>query len=138
MDCTNERGRPIGGRCEIRTHEELAPLPVFKTGAFNRSANLPHLNLNGLLGEYFTTRYPCTPQALYLIARSGMRWNAAADRYTRGVGYIRETTSAEPDPIELEVRQRETVDVPMMASAGAITPSVILMLAGRIKQSASG
>ncbi len=30
-----------GGRCEIRTHEGLAPLPVFKTGAFNRSANLP-------------------------------------------------------------------------------------------------
>src|SRR5258706_16405850 len=31
----------IGGRCEIRTHERLAPLPVFKTGALNRSANLP-------------------------------------------------------------------------------------------------
>ena len=30
-----------GGRCEIRTHEGLAALPVFKTGAFNRSANLP-------------------------------------------------------------------------------------------------
>ena len=32
-----------GGRCEIRTHESLAALPVFKTGAFNRSANLPDL-----------------------------------------------------------------------------------------------
>ena len=31
----------IGGRCEIRTHEGLASSPVFKTGAFNRSANLP-------------------------------------------------------------------------------------------------
>ena len=31
-----------GGRCEIRTHEDLATLPVFKTGAFNRSANLPN------------------------------------------------------------------------------------------------
>src|SRR5258706_8707452 len=30
-----------GGRCEIRTHEGLASLPVFKTGALNRSANLP-------------------------------------------------------------------------------------------------
>jgi len=29
--------------CEIRTHEGLATLPVFKTGAFNRSANLPIL-----------------------------------------------------------------------------------------------
>ena len=33
----------IGGRCEIRTHERVAPLPVFKTGALNRSANLPCL-----------------------------------------------------------------------------------------------
>ena len=45
----------IGGRYEIRTHEELAPLPVFKTGAFNRSANLPDLNPYDLLGRYFTT-----------------------------------------------------------------------------------
>ena len=30
-----------GGSGEIRTHEGLAPLPVFKTGAFNRSATLP-------------------------------------------------------------------------------------------------
>jgi hypothetical protein len=31
----------VGGRGEIRTHERLAPLPVFKTGALNRSATLP-------------------------------------------------------------------------------------------------
>jgi hypothetical protein len=31
----------IGGEGEIRTHEGLAPLPVFKTGAFNRSATSP-------------------------------------------------------------------------------------------------
>ena len=36
-------GPRYGGRCEIRTHEDLATLPVFKTGAFNRSANLPGL-----------------------------------------------------------------------------------------------
>ena len=30
-----------GGRGEIRTHEGLAPLPVFKTGALNHSATLP-------------------------------------------------------------------------------------------------
>jgi hypothetical protein len=30
-----------GGSGEIRTHERLATLPVFKTGAFNRSATLP-------------------------------------------------------------------------------------------------
>ena len=32
-----------GGKGEIRTHERLAPLPVFKTGAFNHSATLPWL-----------------------------------------------------------------------------------------------
>jgi hypothetical protein len=31
----------IGGSGEIRTHERVTPLPVFKTGAFNRSATLP-------------------------------------------------------------------------------------------------
>ena len=41
--------RRYGGRCEIRTHEDLATLPVFKTGAFNRSANLPSLNYKGYL-----------------------------------------------------------------------------------------
>ena len=35
--CWNE----IGGWGGIRTHEGLAPLPVFKTGAFNRSATYP-------------------------------------------------------------------------------------------------
>src|SRR5947209_1763745 len=36
-----------GGRRGIRTHEGLAPLPVFKTGAFNRSASLPTLGSVG-------------------------------------------------------------------------------------------
>ncbi len=31
----------FGGSGEIRTHEQVAPLPVFKTGAFNHSATLP-------------------------------------------------------------------------------------------------
>ena len=30
-----------GGETEIRTQERVAPLPVFKTGAFNRSAISP-------------------------------------------------------------------------------------------------
>ena len=30
-----------GGGTEIRTQERVAPLPVFKTGAFNRSAIPP-------------------------------------------------------------------------------------------------
>jgi hypothetical protein len=30
-----------GGETEIRTQERVAPLPVFKTGAFNHSAISP-------------------------------------------------------------------------------------------------
>jgi hypothetical protein len=33
--------RGFGGEGGIRTHEGLSPLPVFKTGAFNRSATSP-------------------------------------------------------------------------------------------------
>ena len=36
-----------GGSGEIRTHEQFNPSPVFKTGAFNRSATLP-------AGGYYT------------------------------------------------------------------------------------
>ena len=33
--------RPSGGRCEIRTHGAVADTPDFKSGALDRSANLP-------------------------------------------------------------------------------------------------
>ena len=33
-----------GGWGGIRTHEGVAPLPVFKTGAFNHSTTHPHVN----------------------------------------------------------------------------------------------
>jgi hypothetical protein len=35
--------KEFGGSGEIRTHEQITPSPVFKTGAFNRSATLPRL-----------------------------------------------------------------------------------------------
>lgn len=38
---SQRRTRCSGGSGEIRTHEGVAPLPVFKTGAFNHSATLP-------------------------------------------------------------------------------------------------
>ena len=34
-----------GGETEIRTQERVAPLPVFKTGAFNRSAISPLMSV---------------------------------------------------------------------------------------------
>ena len=40
-----------GGRGGIRTHERLASLPVFKTGAFNRSATLPYTSVHHGVGR---------------------------------------------------------------------------------------
>ena len=40
-----------GGWGEIRTHEMVAHLPVFKTGAFNRSATHPKIQ------DYYTITY---------------------------------------------------------------------------------
>ena len=38
---TNFKNLNDGGETGIRTQERVAPLPVFKTGAFNRSAISP-------------------------------------------------------------------------------------------------
>ena len=35
-----------GGSSEIRTHDQVSPAPVFKTGVFNRSTILPNV-ING-------------------------------------------------------------------------------------------
>ena len=43
--------RVIGGQSGIRTLEGLAPLPVFKTGAFNHSANCPRERATPLAGH---------------------------------------------------------------------------------------
>src|ERR1700674_1432047 len=43
-----ENGRLAGGGGGIRTHGRLAPLPIFKTGAFNRSATPPRLIFQAL------------------------------------------------------------------------------------------
>ena len=46
-------GPENGGEGGIRTHEGLSPLPVFKTGAFNRSATSPE-----------AAHYPASPGIL--------------------------------------------------------------------------
>ena len=48
--------RYIGGRGGIRTHERLAPLPVFKTGAFDHSATLPNFYPPVLVPDIRPTR----------------------------------------------------------------------------------
>ena len=70
------RAKTTGGRCEIRTHEELAPLPVFKTGAFNRSANLPSLTVPAGLGSGITS----LKSAGILASGAGMPTNRAGNR----------------------------------------------------------
>ncbi len=46
----NCSGYSCGGSCEIRTHGGRKTSPVFKTGAFNRSAKLPLVELDILTG----------------------------------------------------------------------------------------
>ena len=43
-----------GGETEIRTQERVAPLPVFKTGAFNRSAISPLVSVLAINPKFST------------------------------------------------------------------------------------
>jgi hypothetical protein len=40
------KNKKLGGSGEIRTHGCLSTSPVFKTGAFNRSATLPYFEFS--------------------------------------------------------------------------------------------
>lgn len=44
-----------------------------------------------------------------------------------GFSYTRETTGMKLGPIELKVEERQTVDVPIVISAGAIVAGVFLL-----------
>ena len=46
-----------------------------------------------------------------------------------GFSYTKQTSSAKLGPIELTVREKETVNVPLIVSAGAIVVGVILLVA---------
>jgi hypothetical protein len=50
-----------------------------------------------------------------------------------GFSYTKETTKAKLGPIELKVQEQETVNVPMIVSAGALAIGVFLLVAGRKK-----
>ena len=47
--------------------------------------------------------------------------------------YTKETTQAKIGPLELSVKQKETVNVPLWISLGAIGVGVVLLVAGRKK-----
>lgn len=44
--------------------------------------------------------------------------------------YTRETTQAKIGPLELSVKEKETVNIPLWASIGAIGIGVVLLVAG--------
>lgn len=48
-----------------------------------------------------------------------------------GFTYTKETTGVKLGPIELKVQEKETVNVPLIVSAGAIALGVFLLVVGR-------
>ena len=68
-----------GGRSGIRTHERVAPLPVFKTGALNRSAirpraDLPEFSSGRKLLHRTSSSPPSRPFAAASACMLGIRW----------------------------------------------------------------
>lgn len=48
-----------------------------------------------------------------------------------GFTYTKETTGMKLGPLELKVQEKETVNVPLIVSAGAIVVGVFLLVVGR-------
>ena len=48
-----------------------------------------------------------------------------------GFSYTKETTGLKLGPIELKVEEKETVNVPLILSAGALALGVFLLVVGR-------
>lgn len=48
-----------------------------------------------------------------------------------GFSYTKETTGVKLGPLELKVQEKETVNVPLIISAGAIVLGVFLLVVGR-------
>lgn len=48
-----------------------------------------------------------------------------------GFTYTKETTGIKLGPLELQVKEKETVSVPLLLSAGAIAFGVFLLVVGR-------
>jgi uncharacterized membrane protein YidH (DUF202 family) len=48
-----------------------------------------------------------------------------------GFSYTKETSAVKLGPLELKVQERERVNIPLIASAGAIAAGVLLLALGR-------
>lgn len=49
----------------------------------------------------------------------------------RGFSYTKETHEAKIGPLELQVKEREYVDLPVWLGAGAVLAGVVLLLTGK-------
>jgi TRAP-type C4-dicarboxylate transport system permease small subunit len=47
-----------------------------------------------------------------------------------GFSYTKDTTEAKIGPLELKVRQQETVSIPMVASGAALVVGIVLVVVG--------
>ena len=48
-----------------------------------------------------------------------------------GFSYTKETSAVKLGPLELKVQERERINIPLIASAGAIAAGVLLLALGR-------
>lgn len=48
-----------------------------------------------------------------------------------GFSYTKETTGVKLGPLELKVQERERINIPMIASAGAILAGIVLLAMNR-------
>lgn len=48
-----------------------------------------------------------------------------------GFSYTKESTGVKLGPLELKVQEKETVNVPLIVSVGAIVLGVVVLVAGR-------
>ena len=48
-----------------------------------------------------------------------------------GFSYTKETTGVKLGPLELKVQEKETINVPLIVSAGVMALGVFLLVAGR-------
>src|SRR3546814_18445316 len=79
-----------GGWGGIRTHGELAPTPVFKTGALNRSATHPLRASRSWRGVISYRRYPQRKRAKLslVVASAASAWHKYAYFQTKGIHQI--------------------------------------------------
>jgi len=86
-----EKPRSRSGAGGIRTHETLTGLPVFKTGAFSRSATAPNISRRSVAFRKRATRRPPT-----VPSKADPTAGTGSVRYARGFGTRRAAVRRRP------------------------------------------